>query len=96
MREFGVSDGPILVFGLYLALSETNSMYVDVIEEQSSEHDSRDVILRPQVTSAPSPRPFAEVSKKALIGNSLLLGLETYFKIIIESVKSQLKKLSNS
>ena len=51
MREFGVSDGPILVYGLYLALSEKNGMYLDVVEDRGEnlegKEDCREVILRP-------------------------------------------------
>ena len=48
--------------------------------------DSREIILRPSLTSVPKV-PFLQVRKKMLIGNALKLGINNYFKAIIENFK---------
>ena len=57
-HELGVNEGPILVFGLFLALQQKNSLYLDLIEsiedktdivgqKNDNNQDSREVFLRP-------------------------------------------------
>ena len=98
-RDLGVMDGPMLAYGLYLALQKKSSSFIEIIdsaqnaedgtnanESISIQPDSRDIILRPAMTNIPSPLPFTSLCKKTLIGNCLLQGMETYFKELIQSV----------
>ena len=80
-----------------------NKLYVDVVVDSSSDQnrpiahtsdsadadeviDSREIILRPSMASVPIV-PFIQVRKKMIIGNALKLGINNYFKAIIENFR---------
>ena len=58
--------------------------------QKTDKFDSREIILCPSMFELPFPRPFREVSKRLFIGNAVRLGLENYFKEVVESVKRQM------
>ena len=52
--------------------------------------DSREIWLTPGRSEKAEQRPFSEVSKRWLLGSAVRIGLENFFKNIIQNVKSYL------